>query len=189
MKLVGKLCLYCGEPFSGRKDRKACSKSCSSRLSYLKKERITGVRKPRIITYDDGDLRKCKVCQKWKSKETEFSSKYFEGAGIVTKRTCKICRKEGEKGKLRLEDKNTLYNDVKNYVLRIKAQNYNCYSIDVWRLIDLYDRVFPSQLNIPHTLYNGKGTDMEMSSIVMFEKVARWYVDERDHLELTGVLR
>jgi hypothetical protein len=189
--MINKNCICCGAAFiTKRKDKQVCSKRCSNVISNRKRKIVDKVEdNKRNLSIDNGDLRKCKVCLKWKNKDEDFKKTKITKTYIITKRTCDECKKEKQKNKLRDEHKPELYKDVKEFVLRIKAQNYNCYSIDVWRLIDLYDRVFPSQLNLPHTLYNGKGTDMEMSSIVMFEKVARWYVDERDHFELLGYLR
>jgi hypothetical protein len=69
----------------------------------------------------------------------------------------------------------------------MKAKHYYCDAIDTYRLIDLYDRVFPSELNLPYL--SGYNMDMEKSVMTMFYNMAKWFADERDHLELKGTLR
>jgi hypothetical protein len=174
-------CNWCEETFTAtRVDKTTCSKICSSKYSAFRR----GKGKPRVrkATQDNGDMRKCNLCGKWKNRDQEF---HKCNGGNVSR--CRDCKKEMYKSTKRKEDKKELYQDVKKFVYYMKAKHYYCDGVDVWRLIDMYDRVFPTQLNLPHlSNYN---MDMEKSVITMFHKIARWYADERDHLEMKGKLR
>lgn len=174
-------CKWCEEPFEvTRVDKVCCNKTCSTKYSSWRKNK--GQPRLRKETYEIGELRKCTTCSKWKNKFEEFHKcgKFISGK-------CKDCKKENIKSANRKENKKELYKSVGEFVYYMKAKHYYCDGVDVWRLIDIYDRVFPTQLNLPHlSAYN---MDMEKSVITMFYKVARWYADERDHLEIKGALR
>jgi len=174
-------CKWCEEPFEAiRVDKMTCSTQCSTRYSAWRKSK--GEPRVRKKTEENGDFRKCNRCSKWKNKFEEFHKcgKFISGR-------CKDCKRENYKSLNRKENKKELYEAVSKFVYYIKDKHYYCDGVDVWRLIDIYDRVFPTQLNLPHlSNYN---MDMEKSVITMFYKVARWYADERDHLKLKGELR
>ena len=174
-------CLWCEEPFIARRiDKVCCDKVCSARYSASRRKQ--GKSRLRKKISDDGDLRKCSHCSKWKNREKEF---HKCGKFIVGQ--CKDCKKEKVKSVDRKESKQDLYKAVGEFVYYMKSKHYYCDGVDVWKLIDIYDRVFPTQLNLPHlSNYN---MDMEKSVETMFYKIARWYADERDHLQLKGALR
>ena len=172
-------CQWCEEPFIAKRvDKVCCDKICSTKYSFWR--RNNGKQRLRKKSYENGDLRKCTHCGKWKNKFEEFHK-----CGNFINGKCKDCKKEQSSD--RKEDKKDLYEAVNKFVYYMKDKHYYCDGVDVWRLIDIYDRVFPTQLNLPHlSNYN---MDMEKSVETMFYKVARWFADERDHLQANGVLR
>lgn len=78
-----------------------------------------------------------------------------------------------------------VYKDVEEFVLYMKSKNYKANEIDLFRLVDVYDKIYPSLLGLPKM--SKANPDYETSSIIMFDKVARWYVSNRDMIKIDFV--
>lgn len=69
------------------------------------------------------------------------------------------------------------YLEIEAYLMEIKAKRFMANSIDIWKLIHLYDLAFFNKTSIPHS------NDIERSAEEMFLQLALWYKDRRDRGE------
>jgi len=147
-------CLWCDSEFEvTRSDKTTCGVVCSRRLAS-KKVRLKGKRKDKLATH-----RTCSYCHE------EKLIKDFK-----TWTTCNDCYKIQ---RVSIKKDVETFNDVEAYVLRVKENNFIVEMADIFILVDLYDRVFPTTLSVP--FYNVKSGNNERSYLYMFEKVAKWY--------------
>jgi len=170
---MNRKCLVCGNEFQvNRKDKMTCSTKCSSTLS-VKRSR-GGYKKNKAK--DDGNLRMCSNCFKWKDKENGFNiiNNYYLNI-------CKDCNKENRRTKNSELSKEDVYKQVEFYVLRMKAKKFMADQIDIFKLVDIYDKLWPNKQSIPNM--SGYQIDYEKSCMTMFERIARWYKTEKDILE------
>lgn len=168
-------CDYCGETFgANRRDKKTCSKKCSMLLSNLvrKKYKIIKVKKES----DDGINRLCGCCNRFLNKETEFNKNNDGYFGY-----CKECVKERRRlslGGCEIED------EVGEFIMRIKSNNYDADIIDILTLTDLYDKIWPQSY-----LPGGIKAKSEDVCNDMFYKLAKWWkykIDIKKRLEENG---
>jgi hypothetical protein len=78
-----------------------------------------------------------------------------------------------------------VYKDVEEFVLYMKGKNFKANEIDLFRLVDVYDKVYPDLMGLPKM--SKLNPDYEMSSLIMFDKVVRWYVSNRDMIKIDFV--
>lgn len=76
---------------------------------------------------------------------------------------------EPDRVRLTKKQYDKLYKDIEEYIYRIKSNAYYADTIDLYRLVDLYDRAYPHLENIPYS------RNIEKSVVVMFLKLAKWY--------------
>lgn len=70
-----------------------------------------------------------------------------------------------------LEKNEKVYLDIEKFIEKIKRSNFMCDDIDILRLIDFYDILYPKKLNIPPY----EEGDIESSYQKMFYKIFSWW--------------
>lgn len=71
--------------------------------------------------------------------------------------------------KIKLNCELQTYIDVKEFIFKMKSQHFTADAIDVFRLIDLFDRVFPSTQRVPSC------NNIDKSVNIMFFKIVNWW--------------
>ena len=61
------------------------------------------------------------------------------------------------------------YLDVKEFIFKMKSQHFKADAIDVFRLVDIFDRVFPSTQRVPNC------NNIDKSVNIMFFKIVNWW--------------
>lgn len=160
-------CLYCLESFlPSRKDKKCCSARCSTRHSARNKNRTK-----REKIKSDG-TKKCLSCGKYKDL-----SQFYKSTRSVYAHCIYCIRVRKQISNKFLEKKDDTYIKVEDFLMYMKRKHFYADAIDIYRLIDIYDLVYPNALTVPYV------NDLEKSFMVMFDKVARWFSIQRMRLE------
>lgn len=71
--------------------------------------------------------------------------------------------------KIKLDTQFQTYLDVKEFIFKMRDQHFTADAIDVFRLIDLFDRVYPTVLRVPSC------NNIDKSVNVMFFKIVNWW--------------
>lgn len=168
---IEKVCAYCGTAFlSYRTDNRFCHKNCASTYNFYE-------RKGRLeeILNRVKDKKPTKTCMKC-NLEKPIKSFYSYKKGTFS--FCIPCHNENYKDRYNKKIREisnanlSVYPEIDDFVMRIKQQGYNASFLDIFILIDLFDRIFP-QANIP---FEGSG---EKSFERMFMNICKWYMKER----------
>lgn len=166
-----RICVYCNTPFIATRDKTIfCSKSCTSTYKYFIKNGDLEKLQKKI----DKNKQK-KVCTNCLVEKPLY--KFFKyKKGIFS--FCIECHEEKYKDRY-LDKLNELknvdlsiYPEIEDFVNRIKRNNYMATMLDIFILVDLFDKVSP-QSNIP---YDG---NPDKSFSTMFYKICKWYIKER----------
>ncbi|MFY8170038.1 MAG: hypothetical protein ACOVK2_02860 [Candidatus Fonsibacter sp.] len=166
-----RMCVYCGTPFlTNQKKSIFCSKSCTTTYRYFIK--IGDLDKLQKRIEKNNKLKACQCCLVEKPlykfftyKKTVFSF-------------CIECHEKRYKDKYldklnELKNVNlSIYPEVDDFVNKIKRNNFMATILDIFILVDLFDKVSP-QSNIPYD------NNPDKSFNTMFYKLCKWYVKER----------
>jgi hypothetical protein len=171
-------CCWCGENFvANRKDKQVCSPACSQKYSsYKAYKKIREVKGKVIKCEDKGELRKCSRCKDWKRREEDYRT--INGRKLMY---CKLCQNESKRqtavtmagGLPDTPDK--LFEEVGKFIMEIKDNNYWVDYVDVFRLVDIFDKIWPTLQKLP-SAGGDVSYNAEKSAIIMFDRVARWWV-------------
>lgn len=163
-------CLVCGTEFLvTRVDRKCCTQVCSSSLAsrrnYIKKKEAKLVQ-PR--KEGEPGFRECNFCNEVKPIEEFY---YYRESRHKQCKSCVYQKSRAryvKKTRERSAVDETLYSDLYDYLQYMKRKRFMANEVDIFRLIDMYDRVFPMAL-IP------SDDDSEEVFNKMFYKLAKHY--------------
>lgn len=160
---IEKECAWCGEKFTPRRSNAQCCKNvCSVRYSYYKHKENKGIA---------NKLKKCVICGRFKNDWL------FNKQGGIIKSVCKNCEKCGTGNLVAKFDTVKTFAEVEKFLYEMKAKSYWANHIDIFRLIDLYDKVYPHLQNVPSS------SDIEKSVNTMFYKVANWWLSRKNKIE------
>jgi hypothetical protein len=163
-----------------RKDKKCCTQPCSSTYSARKnavkrKEEKKNLIQPRRIDEDREKL--CNVCEVVKPIEEFYfnkGSRYKQCRSCVyNKSRARYVRKMRELNGI---DK-TLLIDLESFLMSMKRKRFMANEVDIFKLIDMYDRVFPTGL-IPVS------DDPELTFNKMLYKLAIHYRVEKTSVDI-----
>ena len=166
-----RMCVYCNTPFTATQNRVIlCSKSCTTTYNYFIK--IGNLEKLQKRIESNKQLKTCQNCLIEKPLYKFFTYK----KAVFS--FCIECHEKRYKDKY-LDKLNQLknvdlsiYPEVDDFVNKIKRNNYMATMVDIFILVDLFDKISP-QSNIPYD------DDPDKSFNSMFYKVCKWYSKER----------
>lgn len=123
-------------------------------------------------------LRKCKNCELEfiPTRFDKFScSKKCSSAYSYKKNATKFIKKRNAKSGTKPRQKKVDYKEfeayleVKQFIFKMKRQSYMAGFVDIFRLVDIYDKAFPKIQQIPQM------NNIERSVNMMFFKLVNWY--------------
>lgn len=136
------------------------------------------VKKSYIISMEYGI---CEICGtgfvKMRSNKKCCSSQCSVKASYLKSRKTKSIRNYIPKVKKEFKNKE-VYDIVEEFVLDIQSKRFYADSIDIWKLISIYDLVYPKKITIP------SANDIEKSAMIMFYQICIWYRTEKDKIEI-----
>jgi len=155
-----KFCIVCGDQFqASRIDKMCCSKTCGATYAYRKRSGIA-----------ISDKYKTKICTSC-NNEQPLRNYYKRGKSHYP--TCKTCLEEMYPDRFEIEKlKINNLKDIEEFLMKLKRQAYYADQIDMFRLIDLHDRILPTKL-----------IDLDNPIEVLsqqFEDVAFWYKHKKE---------
>jgi len=154
MKTIKRNCLYCDEIFiPTRRDKMCCSHQCSSLFSIKKRKNKIIINK-KII---DGK-KQCRACLKFKDLSLFYGKK-------IKQANCIQCLSVKRAS---INYNENLYDEVYKFIYNLKLKNYYADIIDIYKLVDIYDRIYLTD-SLP------KINDIEASCCIMLDKVVKWY--------------
>lgn len=127
-------------------------------------------------------IRNCPICQKtFVAKRVDkvccsgnCSSSWTRSKKDGASYTKRAYRRKNKTG-IVIEDIDTnLFNTVKSYIYEMKNKSYYADYIDLYRLVHIYDLVYPKLNQVPYM------NDVEKSIEIMFMQLCVWYKNKRD---------
>lgn len=110
------------------------------------------------------------------SKKCSHKRSYFKKMGFKNRFEAEnymVNKKELTKSKKMTIDKVELLKELEIYLRRLKAKLYYVDAIEVYRLIDMYDKVYPERITLPHM--NVSVDNYEKSFNAMLVGLFEWY--------------
>jgi hypothetical protein len=84
-------------------------------------------------------------------------------------------RGQGKQKKEYKKKENTnVFKEVQEYIMYMKSKSYYADYVDLFKLVHVYDLVYPNLTQIPNM------RDVEKSSDIMFAKICVWYKNKLD---------
>lgn len=156
-------CVWCGTQFLPKKNSKmTCSTKCHNNYKY-------NLEKGNLEKFNIDKTKACVNCRKEKKlSEFERVRKSFVSM-------CKVCVNEYYDKKLndvKLSNKHAIFFIIDDFIKEMKSKAYYAEQSDIFRLISLYDELFPTSTMPEHP-------NQEYIFNMVFAKLVDWHRKEK----------
>ena len=118
-----------------------------------------------------GQIKRCASCDAefLKNRTDRIACSRKCSAKLSYRKTRKALKQKKDKVKIKSHYNQKIYDEVTVFIFKIKRQSFRADAIDIFRLLDLFDKVFPLIKSVPSC------SNIDKAANIMFFRIVNWW--------------